>query len=343
MSAISDPLRLIDVAARAGVSLATASRSISGRDGVSKERAEHVRRVALEMGYIANVHARSLAGGAASSVGLVVHEIGDPYFSEIASGVLRVAGEQGRTVQISHADRTPESELAQVRALRIQRVGAILIAGSGYTDPEVEKPLNAELTAFESAGGRVAVIGRHHLVADAVLPDNRRAGHTLASHLLELGHRRIGIVAGPSSLNTIADRITGISGALAEVDLTLKDVELVHAGFTREGGVDGAREVLRRRPDITALIALNDAMAIGVLSELRRQGIRVPEDISVAGFDDIPVAEDLAPALTSVRIPMADMGAQALRMALMDPASRPRRKQTGHRLMIRSSTGPARS
>lgn len=341
MSGDSGPLRLIDVATRAGVSLATASRSLSGGDGVSKERAEQVRRVALDMGYIANIHARSLAGGAASTIGLVVHEIGDPYFSEIASGVLGVASEQSRTVQISHAERTPESELLQVRTLRIQRVGAILIAGSGYTDPEVEKPLNAELTAFEAAGGRVAVIGRHHLAADAVLPDNKRAGHTLASHILELGHRRIGIVAGPPSLNTIVDRQTGLLETFAEAEIAQHDLAVVHAEFTREGGVQGALELLHKHPEITALIALNDVMAIGVLSALRREGIRVPEDISVAGFDDIPVAEDLGPSLTSVRIPMAEMGAQALRMALMAPASRPRRKQTGHQLIVRSSTGPA--
>src|SRR5687768_16556031 len=110
-------VRLVDVAEQAGVSIATASRALSGANGVSEAVAEQVREVARDLGYVANMHARSLAGGASSSIGLIVHEIGDPYFSEIASGVLGVAAEQGLTVQICHAGRDPENELIQIRAL----------------------------------------------------------------------------------------------------------------------------------------------------------------------------------------------------------------------------------
>ena len=128
-------LRLVDVAERAGVSLATASRALAGREGVSEEVAAHVRQVARRMGYVANVHARTLAGGATSTVGLIVHEIDDPYFSEIASGVIGVAAERGFSVQICHSGRDPHHELRQIRNLIAQRVGAIIVAGSGYTDP----------------------------------------------------------------------------------------------------------------------------------------------------------------------------------------------------------------
>ena len=158
--------RLIDVAVEAGVSIATASRALSGTPGVSPSVAEQVRRVANELGYVTNMHARSLAGGTTSAIGLVVHEIGDPYFSEIASGVLRVAAEEELTVQICHTGRDPETELRQVRTLVANRVGAILIAGSGFVDPAVEAPVRDELQRYTEAGGRVAVIGRHHLRAD---------------------------------------------------------------------------------------------------------------------------------------------------------------------------------
>ncbi|WP_232665387.1 LacI family DNA-binding transcriptional regulator [Pseudonocardia sp. TRM90224] len=335
--------RLADVAERAGVSLATASRSLAGREGVSESVAAHVREVALQIGYVANVHARTLAGGATSTVGLIVHEIGDPYFSEIASGVLGVATERGLTVQICHSGRDPGNELHQIRTLIAHRTDAIVIAGSGYTDPALQEESDRVLTAFQETGGRVAVIGRHHLSVDAVLPDNKPAGEVIGAHVLSLGHRRIGILAGSPLLTTVADRLAGIEAALHAEGLSLDDIPVLHTEFTRDGGHAGAEELLREHPDLTAIIALNDAMAIGVLSVLRKHGVAVPGQISVAGFDDVAVAADLAPSLTTVKLPMVEMGAAALTMALKPASARRRRKGTGHQLMARDSTGPVRA
>jgi LacI family transcriptional regulator len=333
--------RLADVAARASVSIATASRALAGREGVSAAVAAHVREVALRMGYVANIHARTLAGGATSTVGLIVHEIGDPYFAEIASGVIGVAAQRGFSVQICHSGRDPGNELHQIRTLIAHRTDAIIVAGSGYTEPAMQADSNAVLTAFQESGGRVAVIGRHHLAADAVRPDNEPAGAAAAAHLLELGHRRIGVIAGPPILTTVADRLGGVGQALAERGLSLDDVPVVHTDFTRNGGAWGAERLLNEHPDLTALIALNDLMAIGVLSVLRARGIAVPERMSVAGVDDVAVAADLAPSLTTVRLPMTEMGELALTMALKPPSARRRRKNTGHELIVRDSTGPA--
>jgi LacI family transcriptional regulator len=333
-------LRLVDVAARAGVSLATASRALTGRDGVSEQLAAHVRQVASELGYVANMHARTLAGGPTSTVGLIVHEIGDPYFSEIASGVLRLAGSQDRMVQICHSGRDPEIELRQIRMLIAHRVGVIIVAGSGYTDPAAQAGSRAELAAFQETGGRVAVIGRHHVSADAVLPDNEAGGRAVAEHLLSLGHRRIAIAAGPEGLTTVTDRLAGIASALGRLGLSLADLPVVQTDFTGNGGRLAAEQILRDHPRTTAIIALNDAMAIGVLSALRARRVRVPEQISVAGFDDVSVAADLSPGLTTVRLPMAQMGELALELALKPSLSRPRRKWTGHELVVRDSTGP---
>lgn len=327
--------RLIDVAEAAGVSLASASRAMSGGSGISPQVAAHVRSVAQQLGYEPNMHARGLAGGLVPTIGLVVHEIGDPYFSEIASGVIRSAAVENRSVQIAQADRTPESELAQVQSLLRQRVGSIIIAGSGYSDPGHEKRMTEALAAFTLAGGRAAVIGRHHLPVDAVLPDNRRAGASVGEHLAELGHRRIGVVAGPLELNTVADRIAGLRDATRQHGAEL---HIVSRSFTRDGGIDGARELLDR--DVTAIVGLNDAMAIGILSELRRNGLRVPEDFSVVGFDDIAVAADVAPALTTARIPMFEMGQHAVALILRPAADEPRTISTTHELVVRDSSGP---
>lgn len=332
--------RLADVAAAAGVSIATASRSLSGASGVSQQVAARVREVAARMGYVANPHARSLAAGTSRSVGLVVHEIGDPYFAEIASGVLQVGASEGLTVQICHTGRDPDREREQIRMLVANRVGVIIVAGSGFVDPATEAAAKADLQAYQAAGGRVAVIGRHHFGVDAVLPDNRNGGRAVAEHLIGLGHRRIAVIAGTRAMTTIADRLAGIEEAFAAAGLDFAAVPVYEAAFTRAGGKVAIEQVLAEQPGVTAVLALNDDMAIGALSVLRSRGIAVPDQMSVSGFDDVSVAQDLAPSLTTVRLPMVDMGRQALEMALREPAARPRRRVAGHELVVRDSTAP---
>lgn len=332
-------LRLVDVADQAGVSIATASRALSGAAGVSVEMAERVRAVAARLGYVANVHARSLASGASPGVGLVVHEIGDPYFAEIASGVLEVAGAHDRMVQICHTGRDPFAEVAQVRALVNAGVGIVVVAGSGHLDREVQERMRDEVHAFERGGGRVAVIGRHpRLGVDAVVPANTAGGRAVAEHLLALGHRRIGVAAGSLRLTTMADRLAGVSAAFAAHGLRLTDLPLVETEFTLEGGKEAARRLLDEHPDLTAVLALNDDMAVGVLSVLGERGVAVPGRVSVTGFDDVTVAGHLSPALTTVRLPMRQMGRQALELALLPRASRPRRRVVSQQLMTRAST-----
>lgn len=332
--------RLADVAAAADVSIATASRSLAGRTGVSADVAQRVRQTALALGYVANVHARTLAGGTTATVGLIVHEIGDPYFAEIASGVLGVADQRGRTVHICHSGRDPQTELLQIRTLITHRVDAIVIAGSGYLDPALQVEADRALRSFQVSGGRVAVIGRHHLHADAVLPDNLAGGRAVARHVLSLGHEHIAVAAGSHRLTTVADRLAGIDAALREVGRSLSDLPVVSTSFDRDGGRRAADAVLQDHAGTTAIIALNDVMAMGILSVLRERGLHVPSEMSVAGFDDVTVAADLAPSLTTVRLPMSQMGRLALDMALKPPSVRPRRKATSHELQVRDSTGP---
>jgi LacI family transcriptional regulator len=337
--------RLQDVAETAGVSLATASRALAGREGVSPELAARIRELALELGYVPNAHARALAGAAPPMVGLIVHDVADPYFAEIAKGVLRVADQRQLMVLINQSERRPETELARIRSLRAHRVGSIVLAGSGYVDPGEEADAAAELLAFRAAGGRVAMIGRHSMPLDAVLPDNHAGGRTAVRHLLELGHRRIAVVAGPANLSTVADRLAGVIDEVAAWGLDpgdAGDLVVEYDAFSRDGGVAATRRVLDDAGGSTAILALTDVMAMGALAVLREAGRQVPADLSVMGFDDVTVAADLAPALTTVRLPMADMGAIALELTLRPPAARPRRRRTGHELVVRDSTAPPR-
>jgi LacI family transcriptional regulator len=138
----------------------------------------------------------------------------------------------------------------------------------------------------------------------------------MARHLVGLGHRRIGVVAGPSVLTTNEDRLDGFRQGLAEAAIELPDAWVRSGGFTRDGGEAATYELLDAAPDLTAVFALNDVMAIGALAALRRRGRRVPADVSVAGFDDIPVVVDLEPALTTIRVPMVEVGRRSLELAL---------------------------
>ena len=310
MAAAQRPVRLSDVAEAAGVSLATASRALNGQNGVSPALAQTVRGVARSLGYVANLHARRLAGGATSVIGLIVHEIDDPYFTEIAAGVIRSALAENLMVQVSHSGRDPEQELQQVTALVVQGVDAIIIAGSGYTDPDQEARAKDVLAAYEQRGGRAAVIGRHHLGVDAVLPDNAAAGAAAARHLVELGHRDVLVAGGSPELTTVVDRLDGVRSVFepAGVRSTVS-----HDGFS-------------------------DVVAIGVLQQLRRLGLTVPQDISVVGIDDIAVAQSLAPALTTVALPLHEMGRTAFTMVRTPPTGEPRRRLVPSRLVVREST-----
>ena len=184
MAVRSGQVLLSDVATAAGVSLATASRALNGQTGVGAELAEKVRVVARNLGYVPNVHARQLAGGTTSVIGLIVHEIDDPFFTEIAGGIVRSALAENLMVQVSHSGRDPEQELQEITTLVVQDVDGIIIAGSGYVDPAKEAGAKEVLRAYQQRGGRVAVIGRHHLGVDAVLPDNVAVGALAGQHLV---------------------------------------------------------------------------------------------------------------------------------------------------------------
>lgn len=328
------PVRLIDVAERAGVSIATASRSMNGAPGVSPEVATRVRQLASSMGFVANSHARSLAGGQESSIGLVVGAIDDPYFSEIAAAIIEGASASGRAVQIAHAG-SPDELVTQIRALRSYNLGSIVLAGSGSEDPHLESTVAEELKAFAASGGRVAVIGRRSFEAPMVLPRNYEGGRLIGEHLLSLGHHEIAVVAGPAGLTTVADRLAGVLDALVDAHVSVS-----HQLFTREGGAEGARRALDEPIPVTAIAALSDVLAIGVLGELRSRGIEVPTRMSLTGFDDVSVAADLAPSLTTVDLDLPAIGAAALTLTSTLPFDETASTEPACRLVVRNSTGP---
>ncbi|BAL90722.1 putative LacI-family transcriptional regulator [Actinoplanes missouriensis 431] len=331
---------LADVARLAGVSPATVSRVINdSAKPVNEDLRERVLAAVAELHYVPNAHAQHVARPRQAAVGVIVHDVSDPYFAEITRGLQRQAADHGRLLVICNSYRVPERELAYVALLRAQQVHALILAGSGYHDDAFTATLNAELAAYQHSGGRVAVIGRHRLVGSAVLPANEAGAHALGLRILGLGHRRVGVIAGPRTLTTTTDRLTGFRQAFDECGVELPARRVVHADFTRDGGVTATTTLLDSDPTLTALVALNDSMAVGALATLRERGVRVPEDISVTGFDDMPIARDVTPALTTVRLPLVEMGERAMALALGDDSS-PRTEPAPATIAWRASCAP---
>ncbi|QKW14451.1 LacI family DNA-binding transcriptional regulator [Verrucosispora sp. NA02020] len=332
---------LSDVARRAGVSPATASRVINGSSKpVTVELRERVLQAVAELQYVPNAHAQLLARSHRGAVGVIVHDVSDPYFSEITRGLQRVATDQGRLLMICNSYRDPERELEYVELLRGHQVAAIILAGSGYHDTEFTRLLNGKLTAYEATGGRVAVIGRHEHSGDAVMPDNRSGARLLGQELCRLGHDRIGVVAGPQVLTTTTDRLTGLREELTAHGRDLPEQRIRYAEFDRDSGAAATAALLDAEPELTAIAALNDSMAIGALALLRSRGLAVPDRVSVVGFDDMPMARDVTPTLTTIRLPLVEMGARAMALALDPGADRPRVESLAAELVRRDSSAP---
>lgn len=305
------------------MSLATASRSLNGSSRtVREEYRQRVLAAARRLNYTANQSAQAVARGTSQTIALVVSDILDPYFSSIASGVMRAAEEQGLVVTMSITERRPEREPELVRTLRGMRPRSLLLAGSRQTDPKLAEELTAELTAYERSGGRVTLITQPQLPFRTVAIRNEQAAADLASQLVDLGYTSMAVLAGPAGLLTAEERTRGFVRRCAELGVEIPDRRIVHGAFTRDGGFVAAAELHRRDlGDVQLVFAVNDVMAVGAMVYFRTTGLTLGKDIAIAGFDDIETLRDVSPALTTVALPLREIGRSAVTLALApDPS-----------------------
>ena len=334
---------LQDVADRAGVSITTASRVVNdGKRGVGAELVRRVQRAAAELGYTANLQARAVATGRSSMVGIVVHDVADPYFSSIAAGLIETASRERLLVCMSAASANEAAEREYVSLMRAQRARAVVLVGSRTDDAAGRAALAAEVAAFAGQGGRAVCVGQPLLGVDAVVPENTAGADALARALAALGHRRFAVLAGPRSSITVQDRIEGFRAGLAAWSIGLEPAGIVHAAFTRDGGYAAMSAILASGGELPdCVFAVNDVMAVGALARLRAAGISVPGDVAVAGFDDILTLRDVTPPLTTVRLPLTRMGEMAASMVLTDgEPGRPRIVPVPGEVIMRESTLP---
>lgn len=321
---MTSAVTLADVAARAGVSTATVSRVVNGNYPVSAATRKRVERAISDLGYVANAHARALAGTSNRTVGIIVNELVDPFFGFIARGVEREASAVGRICLVCCTHGDSKRELTFIDLLHEQRADVVVLVGGAVDDPGFNAEVAKRARALDARGSKLALCGRPSIGEDVptvlVEYDNEGGAFAITDYLINQGHRRILYVGGLTALSTTRARIDGYQRALRMRDID-SDPALVRTGapFSRVAGYEAVREVLREGLDFTAVFAANDNVATGVVQALEEAGLDIPGDVSVAGYDDVPVAEQMRPTLTTVRVPLEEMGRQAIRLALANP------------------------
>jgi LacI family transcriptional regulator len=335
---------ITDVARAAGVSIATASRVLNpGRHPVSRETAERVRAAAGSLGFRPNGLARGLRSRWTRTVGVLVHDVTDPYFAEIARGIADAAWEQGFLTITCNTDRDPQEELRYVGMLCESRVAGVVFVGGGLEDEAYRTEIRLLVGEIHSYGGHVVALGPRAELWPAEVPDNRGGARQAAEHLVALGHHRIALISGPERLRTTWERDQGFEAALEAAGIEHDPRLTVHGDFTREGGAQAITDLLDSGALFTAVVVMTDNMAIGCLRTLRERGISIPENISLVGVDNIAVAEYLDPPLTTVDLGMRKIGTAGmhrLRVLLDGTDDAPMVRTHSTHLVVRGSTAP---
>lgn len=327
---------IADVATKAGVSVATASRALNGKLGVREDTRERVLAAAAELRYVASPSAASLASGQTNAIGVVAPFVNRWYFAAIVHSAeerLRKAGYD--LLLYSLGTDAHERRRAFSGTLLSKRVDAVLVLGLHPTEEEV--------TALSALGGPVAIVGARVPGWASVRIDDESAARCAVRHLLELGHRRIGFVGGADPLHTAmpGDRRAGYRAELATAGLDVRPELEVGGGFTVSGGHAAAERLLRQPDPPTAIFAASDEMAMGAVQAARHAGIRVPQELSVIGIDDHEMAGLLD--LTTVAQPVVAQGELAAGMilaALHDPDEPLPAVTVPTELVVRGTTGP---
>ena len=338
---MAEAVTLSDVARAAGVSLATASRVLNGSTrSVSTALRHRVLATATQLKYSPNAAAQAMVRGHVDVVGVVVRDIADPYFGSIAAGVMRRAEQAGLLVVISSTGNRPEREAEHLAAFHRQRARAVILVGSRTTDRAWRDQLRAEVENMRLTGARVAAISQRQLPVDTVVIENRAGARALAERLVALGYRRFGVLAGPGSLLTARDRLAGFRAGLARHGIDVDPEHVVTSEFTRDGGYAAMEQLLEAGKGVQCVFAVNDVMAVGAMAVLRDQGVALPGEIAVAGFDDIATLRDVTPRLTTVRVDLERIGEIALGLVIDTEHHTPRTHRARGEVVVRDSTPP---
>ncbi len=333
------PVTLLEVARRANVAKSTASRALSTPGRISEKTVARVRKAAAELRYVSHGVARALTTRSTRTVGAVIPTLDNAIYSVSTHALEQRLQEAGYLLLVASHEFDLDKETRAVESLLTRGVDAIALVGFEHrrrTFELLERARVPYVVTWNYRRGRRPCVGF----------DNRAAGRLVTEHLLGLGHRHFGIIAGITKDNDRAfARVEGVRASLARAGIALAQGAVVEKAYSIESGRDGLAVLLARRPDTAAIICGNDILAIGAMHEAHLRGIRVPRDVSITGFDDMPLASVTTPPLTTVRLPMEEVGAnaaayllRALGVGQQDPI-----RELPVRLVVRGSTGSPRA
>lgn len=325
-----------EVAKRAGVAPITVSRTINNSGYVGRQTRERVEAAIAELGYVPNTLARSLRSRRTNTLALVLTDITNPFWTTVSRGVEDAASSAGYNVILCNTDESEAKQEEYLRVLLEKQVdGVLLVPATSTAQP---------IRFIQNQNTPVVVLDRRipHQRVDVVRTDSEGGACRLVQLLLSLGHRRIAVLSGPQSVSTAEDRIAGYRRAMREADMGPGSHIIVHDDYTQQGGYRMAERVMRMTPRPTALFAGNNFIALGALKALRDGGLRVPEDVAVVGFDDLPQTFFIEPFLTVITQPAYEMGRRATQLLLArlstDPPDEHQEIVLPTELIVRRST-----
>jgi LacI family transcriptional regulator len=325
------------VAERAGVSTSTVSHVINNTRVVSEDVRERVLALIAEMRYIPSAVARSLKNDKTQTIGMMIPNNSNPYFAELIQGIEDASFKLGYNIILCNAYDDAEKQAAYLRVLMEKRIDGLILVASG-ADESLGHLLATQNTPMVLVDREVEGVE-----ADFIESDHEQGGYIATKYLLDLGHREIACVSGPIDLLPSRDRVVGYMRALKEAGLKFRLDYLVRSDFTSEGGFNAFRQLLALKNRPTAIFASNDLMAIGGICAASEAKVRVPEELSVMGYDDIALASFSTPRLTTVAQPKYEIGEQTARMLverIQGAALPPRREKLQTELVVRQSTAP---
>jgi DNA-binding LacI/PurR family transcriptional regulator len=333
-------IRLKDIALQAGVSVMTVSKVLRDAPDISAATKVRIRQLAQQMGYVPDSMAQSLRTRTTKIFGLVISAMTNPMFARVVMAIEERAHELGYDLIIAHSLNNPEREETCIRRLLARRVDGLFIFPAYRHEPTsaVYEELRQRKTPTVLLGHRAKFCSHFANVET----DDVGASLTATRHLLDLGHRKIAFLAGPSVCPWAQERFEGYRRALREVHLEVDDSMVFNAGSTIEEGEKAALQMLNEMPGATAVQAVNDLVAIGAANTFLQQGVRIPQDLSVVGFGNVLISEHYRVPLTTIRQPKFRLGIAAMESMLkLMRQERAEVKRLPAEIIIRSSTAAA--
>ena len=321
-SPLQRPATIRDVAELASVSTATVSRVLNANYPVAASTQERVRKAVAKLGYATNANARALSSSDTHTIGIIVPELVDPFFGYMVRGLEQAAQASGKLAIIATTGSQPGHEMKLIDLMRERRVDAVILVSGTRVDRAYQRQLVQRAAALEAMGSRLVLCAHPALdipcPARSVTYENEGGAFAVTEHLIALGHRRIAFVGGEREIPSISRRLDGYLRALRSRGIEVDERIIRTEGFGRAAGRASTAELRKSVPDVTAVFAVNDSIAAGVYDALRDANVQIPRDMSVVAYDDTPLATDLSPKLTTVHVPLEQMGREALRAALGD-------------------------